>query len=54
MNSLFSKMKSAAQKRAAFNRTVYEIERMPLDIALDLNIHRPDARAIAYKAVYGS
>ncbi len=54
MNTLFSKLKTAAQKRAAYNRTVYEIEHMPLDIALDLNIYRGDAHRIARQAVYGA
>jgi hypothetical protein len=53
MTSYVSKLKTAAQKRAAYNRTVSEISRMPLDIALDLDIYPGDARKIAYKAVYG-
>ena len=40
-------------KRAAYNRTVREIRRMPLDVALDLGIYRDDAEKIAHKAVYG-
>ncbi len=54
MNSLFAKLKTAAQKRAAYNRTVFEIEQMPLDTALDLDIHRGDAHRIAHRAVYGA
>ena len=53
MMNFISNLKSAAQKRAAYNRTVTAIEELPLDIALDLNIHRPDAHRIAHKAVYG-
>ncbi len=54
MTSIISRMRDAAQKRAAYYRTVDEIERMPLDVALDLNIYRGDAHKIAYKAVYGA
>jgi uncharacterized protein YjiS (DUF1127 family) len=41
------------RKRAAYNRTVDEISRMPLDVALDLGIFREDAHKIALQAVYG-
>ncbi|MBT8474435.1 MAG: hypothetical protein KJO78_03085 [Alphaproteobacteria bacterium] len=54
MTSLIAQLKTAAQKRAAYNRTVSEIERMPLDVALDLGIFREDAHKIAMKAVYGA
>lgn len=47
------RMKAAAARRAAYHRTVREIENMPLDTALDLNIYREDARRIAREAVYG-
>ena len=53
MTSIMSQLRNAAAKRAAYNRTVDEIERMPLDVALDLGIFREDARKIAYSAVYG-
>lgn len=53
MNNILIKIRAAAAKRAKYNATVAEIERMPLDIALDLNIYRGDAHDIAYKAVYG-
>jgi len=41
------------EKRAQYYRTKDEIARMPLDVALDLNIHREDAARIAYDHVYG-
>ena len=53
MTDLFETIRDAAQKRLAYTRTVAAIEAMPLDVALDLDIHRPDARQIARKAVYG-
>jgi len=53
MSTFMTRIRSAAAKRAAYNRTVDEISRMPLDVALDLGIFREDAEQIAYKAVYG-
>ncbi len=53
MTTLFNSVLDAARKRIAYERTVAAIETMPLDVALDLDIHRPDARKIAHKAVYG-
>jgi uncharacterized protein YjiS (DUF1127 family) len=52
MMNIISTLKSAAQKRAAYSRTVAELQRLPLDVALDLGIHRGDARRIARMAVY--
>lgn len=37
-----------------YRLTVAEIEAMPLDVALDLDIWREDARRIARRAVYGA
>ena len=54
MMNIIAHLKSAAQKRAAYSRTVAEIEAMPLDTALDLDIYRGDAHRIAYRAVYGN
>lgn len=42
------------KKRAAYHRTVRELRRMPLDVALDLDIFPGDAETIARRAVYGS
>jgi uncharacterized protein YjiS (DUF1127 family) len=53
MTSIMTHLRTAAVKRAAYNRTVDEISRMPLDVALDLGIFREDAHQIARKAVYG-
>ncbi|MGI1661254.1 hypothetical protein ACRDNQ_03350 [Palleronia sp. KMU-117] len=54
MTGFISTLRTAAQKRAAYNRTVAELENLPLDIALDLNIDRHDARRLARMAVYGA
>jgi hypothetical protein len=54
MSTFISDIRSAMQKRAAYRRTVAEIRSMPLDVALDLNIYRGDAEALARRAVYGN
>ena len=53
MTSIVTRLRNAAAKRAAYNRTVFEISQMPTDVALDLNIYPGDAEKIAYRAVYG-
>jgi hypothetical protein len=53
MNNLLSQMQDAVRARAAYRRTVSEINNMPLDVALDLDIDRAAAARIARKAVYG-
>lgn len=53
MTSFMTRLRSAAAKRAAYHRTVSEISRMPLDVALDLGIYREDAERMARKAIYG-
>ena len=52
--SIMSKIRDARAKRAAYNRTVAEIQALPQGTALDLGIYRGDARKIAWDAVYGS
>ena len=53
MTGIYGKLKDAAAKRAAYNRTIREIESMSTDAALDIGIFREDAEKIARKAVYG-
>lgn len=53
MTTIITRLRDAAAKRAAYNRTVDEISRLPLDVALDLGIFREDAHKIAMQAVYG-
>jgi hypothetical protein len=53
MMTVIAQLKSAAAKRAAYLRTVHELEAIPLDVALDLDLYRGDARKIARRAVYG-
>lgn len=40
-------------KRRAYRKTVRELSRLPIDVALDLDIYRGDAEKIARQAVYG-
>ena len=53
MTELLSSLRTRIAKHNEYRRTVHEIRNMPLDVALDLDIHRGDAERIAYKAVYG-
>lgn len=41
------------KKRRAYWETVEELRRLPLDVALDLDIYRGDAEKLARRAVYG-
>ncbi len=51
--TLIDNIRQTIAKRAVYARTKHEIETMPLDVALDLNINRSDAAKIAHQAVYG-
>ena len=53
MTDLMTRIAEIAEKRARYRRTVAELKSMPLDVALDLDIHRGDAERIARAAVYG-
>jgi len=52
--SLIYALRDAAVKRAAYQRTVRELSRLPIDTALDLDIYRGDVTRIAHRAVYGA
>lgn len=51
--TLINQIQNALRKRALYLRTKHEIQSMPLDVALDLDIYRADAGKIAERAVYG-
>ena len=54
MINVIARLRSAAQKRAAYNQTIAELSRLPRDLAIeDLNICKDDAALIARHAVYG-
>lgn len=50
---MLTELRNALSKRRAYLRTKSEIEQMPHDVALDLNIDRSCAAELAAKAVYG-
>ncbi len=54
MKSLLTQIQNTARARKAYRRTVAELRRLPLDTALDLDIHKDDAEIIARRAVYGA
>jgi hypothetical protein len=54
MNSIFDKLALRIRKHAEYRRTVDALEKLPLDVALDLDIFPGDARRIARRAVYGN
>lgn len=51
--TMISQLRTALAKRAAYNETRNAIRSMTLEVALDLDIYRPDANKIARAAVYG-
>ncbi len=53
MTKLIERLKRRAHEVALYRRTRNEIARMPLDLALDLDIFPGDAAQIARKAVWG-
>ena len=53
MITLIENLKKPSQQRALYVTTRDEIARLPLDIALDLDLYPGDADRIARDAVYG-
>ncbi len=53
MTTLMTRIREIAQRRARYARTVAELRSMPLDVALDLDLDRAEARRLATRAVYG-
>lgn len=53
MNSIMTRLKSAATKRAEFNRTYNELRTMSRATAIDLGMFPEDAYKVAYSHVYG-
>jgi uncharacterized protein YjiS (DUF1127 family) len=53
MSTLVSHLARAARQHLAYRRTVAELESLPLDVALDLDLYPGDADRIARHAVYG-
>jgi hypothetical protein len=53
MSNVIDMLKTAAGNYARYRQTRDEIAKLPLDVALDLNIYPGDAEKIAREAVYG-
>ncbi|MBF9043667.1 hypothetical protein HKCCE4037_10025 [Rhodobacterales bacterium HKCCE4037] len=54
MASILSTIRTAAQKRAAYNRTVAELSALSVEQGVeDLGLYPGDAAKIARQAVYG-
>jgi uncharacterized protein YjiS (DUF1127 family) len=51
--NFFDKIREARAKRRLYNRTVSEISSLSRREAMDLGFFPEDARAIAYRSVYG-
>lgn len=53
MSNLVNALKVRMDQYARYRQTRDEIARMPLDVALDLDIYPGDAERIARQAVWG-
>lgn len=53
MTAYMTRIRTAMERRRRYNDTVRALKAMPLDVALDLDLYRGDARRIARRAVYG-
>ena len=51
--TMFTTLRTALAKRAAYNRLRHELASMPRDVALDLGMFPEDAEKVAAKAIYG-
>ena len=54
MKTFMTTLRSAVRKRADYHRTRSALARLPVDVALDLDIYRGDADRLARLAVYGA
>ena len=52
MQGVLATVSKAIRRRMAYRRTVAELQRLPIDTALDLDIHHGDAARIARRAIY--
>ncbi len=53
MSAILTTIQARLRQRAAYLRTKSELENMPLEVAIDLDIYKPDAAKLAAHAVYG-
>ncbi len=52
--TMFTRFENQLRAWIKYRRTAAELQKLPLDVALDLDIYRGDARRIARQAVYGA
>ena len=48
------RLRSRIARRRLYRATLAELRAMPLDVALDLDLDRAEAPAIAWRAAYGA
>jgi hypothetical protein len=53
MTTILNRLRARLHEQARYRAIRDEIARMPLDVALDLDIYPGDAERIAHKAVWG-
>ncbi len=51
--SIFSQLRAAVQKRAAYNRTVFELRGISAHTAEDIGLFPASAERLAREAIYG-
>ena len=51
--TVLTTVRTAVQKRVAYNRLKHELSSMSLETAIDLGMFREDASKTAGKAIYG-
>ena len=51
--TVLNTVRTAIEKRVAYNRLKYELSSMPVETAIDLGMFREDAAKVAAKAIYG-
>ncbi|MEM9788581.1 MAG: hypothetical protein AAFY14_05485 [Pseudomonadota bacterium] len=51
--TVLNTVRTAIEKRVAYNRLKHELSSMPVETAIDLGMFREDAAKIAAKAIYG-
>ena len=52
MMTVLNTVRTAMQKRVAYERLKRELRAMPLETAIDLGMFREDAAQVARKAIY--
>ncbi|WP_238547578.1 hypothetical protein [Meridianimarinicoccus roseus] len=53
MTAIITQIRTAARKRAEYNRTLAELQSMPLGTMIDFDLGPNDLPKLAHTAVYG-